>query len=235
MSLLRAVSTAAAPDCTAALLAESCGLNRPTAWRLLNTLEAHSMVSCDRHTGHWSVGVAVVEIARSAGVEAIVESAHGALERLSLQTGETAALAVPGARGLTYVDEVAPSAIVAAMWQGRTVPLHATSTGKVLLAFGDPAAVERLSEVELRRFTPTTVVDLTQLLAELTQVRQRGFAVCRGEYEASAWGVSAPVLDANDRPVAVLSVWGPASRVTESRFAALGALACETAVHLLHK
>jgi DNA-binding IclR family transcriptional regulator len=234
MTLLRAVSGASADGSTAAQLAETCGLNRATAWRLLNTLELHGMVSCDRGTGHWSVGLAVMEIARSAGLDALVRSAHATLARLSRQTGETAALAVPGVGGLTYVDEVAPSAIVAAMWRGRTVPLHATSTGKVLLAFGDPAAVERLDGTALERFTPTTVVDLPELLSQLRQVRSRGFAVCRGEYEISAWGVSAPVLDVSGRPVAVMSIWGPASRVAESRFEALGALAREAALDLLH-
>ena len=60
---------------------------------------------------------------------------------------------------------------------------------------------------------------------ELAQVQERGFAVCRGEFEESAWGVSAPVRDVAGRPVAVLSIWGPPERITVKRFDSLGILA----------
>ncbi len=192
------------------------------------------MVTCHRETGRWSVGMAVVEIARSAGADVVVQSAHEVLERLSLRTGETAALAVVRSEGLTYVDEVTPSAIVAATWHGQTVPLHATSTGKVLLAFGDPSAVRRLTASTLRRYTDTTTTDPARLLDELDEVRSRGYAVCRGEYEASLWGVSAPVLDAAARPLAVLSIWGPGDRVGVEEFDELGALAVAAAHEILH-
>ena len=137
MMLLRAVAAAAPEDSTAARLAETCGLNRATSWRILHTLEAHDIVSLSQETGRWSVGDAVVDIAQSAGTDNIIALARPRLERLSLQTGETAALAVWRQGALTYVEEVGPPAIVSATWLGQTVPLHATSTGKVLLAFGD--------------------------------------------------------------------------------------------------
>jgi DNA-binding IclR family transcriptional regulator len=233
MRLLRAVAAASDDESTAARLAEACDLNRATAWRILSTLEEHGMVSVNRENGRWAVGAAVVEIARAAGIEAVVASAHQALERLCRQTGETAALAVPRSEGLTYVDEVTPSAIVAASWLGQSVPLHATSTGKVLLAFGDRWLTGDVAALRLERHTDTTVTDRSVLEAELRTTRDRGFAVCRGEYDASAWGVSAPVLDRVGRLVAVFSIWGPADRLTEERFDALGALARETAAEIL--
>lgn len=230
MLLLRAVAEASDDDSTAARLAEACGLNRATAWRLLNTLEAHGMVSCDRESGRWSIGVSVVDLARSTGLETVIGTARPVLERLSRRTGETAALAVARLDGLTYVDEVVPPAIVAATWLGRTVPLHATSTGKVLLAFGDDdRLVQRLVERGLRRFTTTTHIDGGALTAELHRVRRRGYATCSGEYEASAWGVSAPVLDQAGRLLAVLSIWGPGTRVTTALFDVLGPVVAEAA------
>jgi DNA-binding IclR family transcriptional regulator len=232
MQLLRAVASAAPVESTAARLAETCGLNRATAWRILHTLEAHEMVSCSPETGRWSIGVTVVDIAASAGTEALIAVARPSLERLSRQTGETAALAVWRLGALTYVDEVVPRAIVAATWLGRTVPLHATSTGKVLLALGDSGDVLRPERRRLRRFTETTLTTAAALDEQLAQVRLDGFATCRGEYEASAWGVSAPVLGSGGRLVAVLSIWGPGTRVTEARFEELGRLARTTAATL---
>jgi DNA-binding IclR family transcriptional regulator len=233
MALLRAVAASGTEDSTAARLAEACGLNRATAWRILNTLESHGIVTCSRDTGRWSVGPTVVDIARSAGVEALVAAARPHLERLSSLTGETAAVAVPRIDGLTYVDEVAPAAIVAATWLGRTVPLHATSTGKVLLAFGDPDLAAAVARRPLERFTDTTVTSHDALAAEVEQVRSRGFAICSGECEPSAWGVSSPVLDASGRLLAVLSIWGPAGRMTRERCEDLGPLVREAATALV--
>jgi DNA-binding IclR family transcriptional regulator len=180
------------------------------------------------------VGFAVVDIVRASGIDAVIQAARPYLERLSLKTGETAALAVVRDVGLTYVDEVAPAAVVAATWRGRTVPLHATSTGKVLLAFGN-RQVDTASGTALRSFTETTVTDPDVLATELDVTRRRGYAVCRGEFEMSAWGVSAPILDNSGRPVAVLSVWGPDSRVSDARFEVLGVLVREAAAELSHR
>jgi DNA-binding IclR family transcriptional regulator len=233
MMLLRAIARAAPEDSTAARLAETCGVNRATAWRILHTLEAHEIVACRRETGRWSIGVGVVDMAQSAGTDTVIALARPRLERLSLQTGETAALAVWRQGALTYVEEVVPPAIVAATWLTQTVPLHATSTGKVLLAFGDASAVARPAKRSLERFTDTTITTVAALERELADVRRSGFATCRGEYEPSAWGVSAPVVDSAGRLVAVLSIWGPGTRVTEERLEVLGPLVHTTAATLL--
>jgi DNA-binding IclR family transcriptional regulator len=132
------------------------------------------------------------------------------------------------------VDEVGPVAIVAATWRGRRVPLHATSTGKALLAFSDPADVARMTGPRLTRYTDTTITSQAKLRSELKLTRERGFGVCHGEYESSAWGVSAPVLDSSGRPLAVLSIWGPANRVPAERFGALGELARDAADSIAH-
>lgn len=231
MLLLRAVAAASPEDSTAPRLAEITGLNRATAWRILHTLEAHGVVNCHRATGRWSVGVAVVDIARSVRADDLIAAARPLLEQLALQTGETAALAVPRSSGLTYVDEVASPGIVSVTWHGRTVPLHATSTGKILLAYGDAAdsSTQTRRDLGWKRFTDTTVTDPDVLAVELNDAREHGYAVCRGEYETAAWGVSAPVLDGTHRLVAVLSVWGPSGRVTEQRLAPLGQMVAAAA------
>ncbi|HYJ68923.1 MAG TPA: IclR family transcriptional regulator [Nocardioidaceae bacterium] len=234
VALLRAVARASGSESTVTALAAACGLNRATAWRILTTLEAQGMVVADRETGRFRIGFGVVELAGAAGADALVRAAHPMLERVCRQAGETAALAVLDGRALKYVDEVAPTAIVAAIWRGREVPLHATSTGKALLAFSEPAEVERMTGPRLERFTKTTITSRAKLRAELDRTRERGYGVCRGEYESSAWGVSAPMLDSSGRPLAILSIWGPANRVTDARFEALGEIARDAAASISH-
>lgn len=225
------LALAAAPPvgATAPALARACGLNRATAWRLLKTLQLRGLVALDEPTGRYSIGLTAVELGNAAGPDALTASAHPVLERVSEQTGETASLAVPGLDGLTYVDEVTPAAVVTASWLGRTVPLHATSTGKALLAFLPPEQVRRVLHGALAGFTATTITEADALRAELAATRVRGYGVCAGELEASLFGVSAPVLDRAGRPLAVLSIWGPRDRVPAERFTELGAVVVRAA------
>ena len=230
--LLRAVADAGSGGAATVALGESCGLNRATAWRILSTLESHGIVVSDRPTGHWTLGPGLVDIARSAGSDVVLRDVHEVLKRVALQTGETAALAVLREGALTYVDEVFPSAIVSASWSGQAVSLHATSTGKVLLAWSTQEELARLLPRRLKRFTDTTITDRATLRAELDHTRERGYATCHGESDPIAWGVSAPVLDRTGRLLAVLSIWGPPPRVSPERFPALGAIAVAAATKM---
>jgi DNA-binding IclR family transcriptional regulator len=232
IALLEAVAAGPADGEPVAALAARCGLNRATAWRLLGTLEAHGLVDRDPATQRYTVGFAVSRLAASAGVDGLVRRAHPVLVRLSERTGETADLAVARPLGLTYVDEVAPPSVLAANWLGRQVPLHATSSGKALLAWLPDSEVAALLEHRLTRFTDSTVTSLRALRADLEQTRQRGYGRCVGELEPTLNGVSAPVLDAHGRPLAVLSVWGPRDRVRPERFDELGALTVSAAAEV---
>jgi DNA-binding IclR family transcriptional regulator len=141
-------------------------------------------------------------------------------------------MAVVRQGSLTYVDEVYPSAIISASWSGKPVSLHATSTGKVLLAWSTEEELARLMPRRLRRYTDTTITDRAALRADLDASRERGYATCHGEFDVSAWGVSAPVLDRTGRLLAVLSIWGPPQRVVPERFPALGAITVEAAARM---
>lgn len=228
LTLLRHVADTSPDGDTLARLADRCGVNRATAWRLLTTLEAHGMVERDPVSHRYSVGFAVTAMAANSGRDGLVRRARATLERLSAQTGETANLALVRGSELTYVDEVAPATVLAAKWLGRSVPLHATSAGKALLAWLPAGDVDTLLAEPLTAYTETTVVDRAHLDADLAATRERGYAVCVGEVEPNLYGVAAPV-HGGTRPLAVVSIWGSSDRVAESRFPALGALAATAA------
>ena len=232
VDLLLALAAALPAEATAPALARACGLNRATAWRLLKTLQVRGLVALDEATGRYSLGPTAVELGNAAGPDALVAAAHPVLERTCAETGETASLAVPGMAGLSYVDEVTPPAVVTASWLGRSVPVHATSTGKAMLAFLPPEQVQRVLCGPLTAFTAATITDAKALAAELAATRARGYGVCAGELEASLYGVSAPVLDRTARPLAVLSIWGPHDRVHEGLFDELGAVAVRAAAQV---
>ena len=234
-ALLRAVAAATGPEATAVALAGAVGLNRTTTWRILGTLERERLVSHDRETGWYSLGIGLIDLAGQAG-GALARSARTVLHRLAVRSGETAALALLRDGVLTYVAEATPGAVVSAGLQDRQVSMHATSTGKALLAFSAPEDLRPLLGLSrgghLPKHTSTTITSLARLEQELAATRLRGYAECRGEFETTAWGVSAPVLDASGRPIAIVSIWGPGDRLGEDRFAELGQRAMAAAAEI---
>lgn len=219
--LLKALGAHGAPA-TAFELADRCGLNRSTAWRILATLEAEGLVERDPATGRYGVGYALVALGAAAGHAPLVRRAHPALRALAEACLETASLAVPRRMQLVYVDQVQAPHVMAADWLGRATPLHATSTGKALLAWLSEDELGAALPGRLERFTDTTITTRAVLKTELAGVRARGYAVSRGELEAALWGVSAPVLGGG-RPIAIVSVWGAETRIRARGVGALGA------------
>ncbi len=228
--LLAAIAAAPEPE-TAPALADRCGLNRSTAWRILATLEHHGLVERDPASNRYSLGFAVVALAAAAGHEPLVRRAHPVMRRLAEATGETVNLAVARRLELVYADQVQAPHVMAPNWLGHAVPLHATSTGKAFLAALPADELDALLRPGLERFTDSTITEPDALRAELAHVRSRGFAVSHGELEPALWGVSAVARDAAGRPAAVVSIWGSDARVRE-RIEQLGRLAADAAREL---
>jgi DNA-binding IclR family transcriptional regulator len=229
LRLLEVVAATAPRGETVTTLAARCDINRATAWRLLGTLEARGLVERDPVTNRYRIGLAMIRMSASAGYDGLVRRTRHILERVSEQTGETADLAVAGQHGVTYVGEVAPPSVMAINWVAREVPLHATSTGKAFMAWLPPDEARGLLALPLPRYTDTTLTDPDALMRQLGETRARGYAECAGELEPALYGVSAPVLNRDGRPLGVFSIWGPVSRVPAARFAELGPVAIEAA------
>jgi DNA-binding IclR family transcriptional regulator len=232
VTLLHAISGLPRGEATLSAVAERAGLNRSTAWRLLATLQHNGLVQRDEPSNSYAIGAIAFQLASAAGVDALVRTAHPTIAELAGETRETASLAVPRELALVYVDQVAGDDRGGASWLGRGAALHATSAGKTYLAWLPPDEALVALPHRRERYTNTTLVDERALLHELARTRERGFGACRGEREPDSWGVSAPVIGAAGRPIAVVSVWGPSARVGRGRFPALGAQVMDAAGRL---
>src|SRR5215470_19829484 len=174
LALLDAVASASPRGDTVAELAQACGINRATAWRLLATLEAHGAVDRDPATSRYQIGYTVVRLAAASGVDGLVRRTHHILERVCAQTGEAADLALGRRSGLVYIDEVAPPSVLTVNWLARPVPLHATSTGKAWLAWLPEAEAKGVLGPALEGFTDATVTDVRRLFDEFAEIRRQG-------------------------------------------------------------
>jgi len=221
-ALLKAVSNAPRPA-TVPELAQTCGLNRSTAWRLLATLEGQGLVERDPVSQRYSLGYAIFQIAAGDDHDSLVRRAHPVLERLARATRATVSLGVAKRFNLVYVDQVDEPRALSPNWLGRSLPLHATSGGKAFLAWLPKAERDVLLAGRLKRYTATTITERRRLEAELAGDRRRGYSACIGELEETLYGVSSAVLDRRERPLAIVNVWGPSHRFTAERLPDVGA------------
>lgn len=68
-----------------------------------------------------------------------------------------------------------------------------------------------------------------ELKRELERIRVQGYAVNKGEWRASVWGVAAPITDGGGRVVAAIGLSGPATRIKPARVKPLSAIVIEAA------
>jgi len=214
-SLLRQVVDATDPV-TFTELAASTGLAKSTTSRILLALERNGLIRREAN-GAFRPGDAFVRYALHSNVESdLIGVARAYLERLGEFTHETINLGVVHNGMVEQIAQVDSRYVLGGTnWLGRSVPLHCTALGKVLLAFG--AAV--LPAGRLARLTPRTITRRSALEANLSEVRQRGYAVTDEELEAGLVAIAAPVQRGERVAIAAISVSGPSTRFGPVRLA----------------
>ena len=118
---------------------------------------------------------------------------------------------------LTYLDVVVSTQSVRMHGErGQQIPLHATSQGKVILAFLPPGVGERIiDQLDFPRYTESTVTSSVELHEAMYEIRREGYALNLEEREVGVRSVAAPVLDPEGNVVASVCVGGPSFRITE--------------------
>jgi len=206
-------------------LARAVGLNKTTTYRLLMALESEGMVTRGAQSEGYRLGPAAITLGgralRASGLRA---AAHAELVALAQATNETATLEVLADGQVLILDEVFGSHVLGNTQSlGTRWPVHATSTGKVLLASLPEADREAILAGGLDRRTEHTRVSPAALRTELERVRAAGYATAIEELETGFVAVGAPVTNVTRAVVAAVSVGGPSLRLPAERLPAVAA------------
>ena len=223
IALLRALG-GARPAWRLAELARASRLHRATAHRLLAALEAEGMVARDAGGDLYRLGPEAIALgARALRATDLRAVSRAELEALARDSGETATLEVLSGSEMLIMDEVSGGALVGMTpMLGERWPVHATSTGKAILAALPAAERGRAAGGRLARFTQHTVASRAALDRQLDEARRRGYAVATEELELGYVAVGAAVHGHDGTPVGAVSIGGPSLRMTPRRLASLG-------------
>lgn len=204
-------------------LAAALGVHKSTAFRLLAALEARGLVEQVSERGRYRLGFGIVRLAGVAAARIdLVELSRPITRRLALEVGETVNVARLEGDAAINLDQVLGGAAVTSQnWVGQRTALHATSNGKVLLAYADAGERARLLARPREVFTPATITDRAILERELADVVVRGWASTREELEVGLNAIAAPIRGRDGTVVAAVSAAGPSYRLGPERFGAV--------------
>ena len=162
-------------------VADRADLPKSTAARMLASLAREGVVEQVPGGTRYRLGPRLVTLA--AGIRptrSLAALARPSLEDLAEAVGEAAGLSVPDGALVHYIEQVgSPNPVSVRDWTGSRIPLHAVSSGQVLLAYAPPAFVQRYLGRPMERFTARTLVSADALLERMRAIRRDGYEIGR--------------------------------------------------------
>ena len=200
-------------------LAQAVGMTRPTAFRLLLSLEQTGFV--DRVDNRYMLGWQMARLGRladpytgaAARIQPVMDDYAAKLNEtisFAMVRSETSYDVIAEASGSRYLN-------ASHLYVGMVYPTHASATGKLLLAELSDEQITATLPKKLESYTPHTITDLNTLLQDITQVRKQGYAIIDDELEEGLFAAACPVRDSAGGLIGVLAVQGPTQRLKSER------------------
>lgn len=207
------------PELSLAEFSRRSGLNKTTVHRLLATLERAGWVERLEDGKHrltlkaFEIGTIVTD-----AIDLRAEAAP-ALAELVAEFGETAFLSIVDRDRcvcLERLDGDQPIRILA-LDVGKSLPLSVGGAPMAMLAFNQELLLPRALAAGLPRLTEHSVTDEEELRRRLTEIRARGYAMSEEDVTDGICAIGVPLLDAEGRAVAAISLAGMAERFKSPR------------------
>lgn len=188
-------------------IAERAGLPASSAHRIVGDLIAAGLLERDEDH-RVRLGMRLWELAlRGSRALRLRQAALPHMEQVQALIREHTQLAVLEHEEALFLERLShPDAGANITRIAGRLPVHASSSGLVLLAHADPEVRERVLAAPLRAVSRETVTDAATLRAMLTSIRRRGYVVAPGSIEAVSTGVAVPVRDRGEVVAALSAV-----------------------------
>lgn len=191
-------------------LCERLELPKTSAYDIVTTLEALGMVHADwGQKKRYTIGLTAYRIGinytNNLNIMNVLEPE---LKQFAHEIGKTVFFGVRSDCEVVYICKFEPeNPIITTASVGSRIPMYCTSLGKAILAYSEPEIVQQLfKRMSFVKRTQRTITDPNQLMEELEQVREQGYALDAREMEEHAECVGAPVFGADGSLVGAISV-----------------------------
>lgn len=224
LAILDAVADSSTPV-SLAQLRDLLGIDHSSVFRLANTLKRRGFLACLRDRKDYVLGPSIWRMSRQYNwSRMLAKVAHDHLKALSVETGETAHLAVREGNQALFADHVTTNHVIAIAGQaGELVPLYCTAHGKALLTDLDNSQLQALfGSGRLKAHTKRTIVSIDKLAKACAQSQRQGFTTDDGELLDGVRCVAAPIRDTDGAIIASIGISAPLTRFPEDRYCIVG-------------
>jgi IclR family transcriptional regulator, KDG regulon repressor len=210
-------------------------LSKSQVHRILTTLAGRKYIHQEEDSQRYSLGINSWLLGYRVGIRLpLLRIARPILDEITHE--ETVYLALLDGYESQYLyirDGTHP--VRAVVKVGEYGPLHATATGKAMLAFQTQEFIHQYLVQEKKIFTQNTITDSHILLGEITKTKSQGYSVVIDELEAGLSGVGAPILDKNGLCFAAVGVSLPTYRFSDENKDKMVLMANEAAIQISNK
>lgn len=191
-------------------------LNMPpsTVYRYLNTLEQNKYVIQEGNT--YRLGLKISKFGNQVkGDRKICQLAEPIVQELAEETKERAQFLVLEHNDVVYATLAqGQRAVEVDSHVGKRLPLHATASGKAILAHLPEEEIDQILEnYNMEKLAKNTLTDRKSLLNELDEIRERGYSYNRQETTNGLVSIGTAITAPMGKPVGALTVSGPAHRL----------------------
>jgi len=204
---------------------------------LLATLERNQFLERDSATGIYHPGIRLLQLAHLAlEHNDLRRLADPFLQQLCELHRENVNLAILNGAEVIYLSVIEGlQRVKLAAVTGQRLPALGTASGKAILSFLPEEIVQQLLARGIPQYTQRTLTSPGDLMEDFNRTRERGFAISEQEFEDGINAIAAPVFNSHNKPIASVSVAGPAYRLSKERMLEISPSVIETANKIAHE
>lgn len=197
-------------------ISEKLSLSKSTVSRIVQTLTEEDFLVKDKTLPGYRLGSATLSLGgHFVGENELYQEIAPVLNKLVLETGESAHIAIKNNRKVLYLNkQIGPYYSDIQTQTGSNNPVHATSSGKVLLAYSDEDTIDIILSSELLAYTEHTVTNPLKIRKQLEDIRAHGYSYSEEELTEGNYSVAAPVFNYEGEIVCAIAIVGPVTRLT---------------------
>ena len=220
-----ALFTLARPRWGVSEASRELGISKTTAYNILATLEKIDFLVKNVESQKYELGKRIASLAATMAANSeLNQKGAGLLQELSSSFGLSTRMGIWDSDAVIIIFAGFPLTVPQhpSFQAGPRVVAYCSAIGRAILAhMGRDVVIDYLNRTRLVKLTPKTRIDRTEIIKELDETRQRGYAICDEEMVYGSAAVGVPIFDRNGRVAGAMSLAGSRDEILGNRMESL--------------
>ncbi|MBO3444774.1 IclR family transcriptional regulator [Clostridium sp. CCUG 7971] len=197
-------------------ISKALGLSKATVHRLISTLKSRDFVTQSKNTEQYYLGYRLLYLSSCVSKNTdIFKVSRPIISSFADKVDATVHLSVldDTRTNIIYVDKIEPTnsnkTFVMSSKVGKKAPCYCTAAGKLLLSnYSDEEIREIMKDVNFEIYTQKTIKNIDEFIEEIHEVREKGYALDKHEYDSGIICISMPIYGSGGKMELAMSVTG---------------------------